>query len=297
MGHMDGRGDATDPTSRRSARRRSRRGRTSLAIPDEARRSEPVVRLRDRWVTVDGLRLYARAFAVSPAAALPVVLVHGAFISSRYMVPVAARLAPRYAVYAPDLPGYGKSERPARMPSIDGFADILARWMDALGLARAAFIGNSSGCQVVAALAARHPARVARAILVGPTVEPARRGLAQQGARLLLDGAREPARYLPLLLGDCLRLGPLRGAQLARAVLRDRIEVNLPRLRAPTLVVRGEDDPLAPQRWADEATRLLPAARLAVIPGVAHVAHFDAPDAFVRLARPFLDAAGPSPVA
>ena len=258
--------------------------------PDVTTR-EPSGHLHDHWVTVDGLRVYARVSrAVPDPAARTVILVHGAFISSRYMVPAAARLAPHYNVYAPDLPGYGRSARPARIPPVAGFSDILVRWMDRVGLAQAAFVGNSFGCQIVANLAVRYPARVTRALLVGPAVDPAHHSLAQQGARLLLDGLREPRRYLPLLIGDGLKIGPREGAHLVRVVLADRIEDNLPRMAVPTLVVRGEHDPLVPQRWGEEATRLLPLARLAVIPGVAHVAHYDAPDRFVRLARPFLDA-------
>ncbi len=219
-----------------------------------------------------------------------VILVHGAFISSRYMVPIAARLAPHYNVYALDLLGYGRSDRPACVPTVAGFSALLARWMDTVGLARAAFVAHSFGCQIVADLAVRSPARVARVILVGPTVDPVHHTLGQQGARLLLDGVREPRRYLPLLLGDCLKIGPREGAQLVRVVLADHIEDNLARMAVPTLVVRGQHDPLVPQRWGEEATRLLPVARLAVIPDVAHVAHYDAPDRFVHLARPFLDA-------
>jgi len=132
------------------------------------------------------------AYAVSPPPAKPPRdYLNGA---------LAARLALHYNVYALDLPGYGRSDRPARVPTVAGFSAILARWMDVVGLARAAFVANSFGCQIVADLPVRSPARVARAILVGPTVDPAHHTLGQQGARLLLDGAREPRRYLPLLL-------------------------------------------------------------------------------------------------
>ena len=262
--------------------------RTLRMMPHDTMPRVPSGLLHDHWATVEGLRLYARVAHPTPAPSLrTVILVHGAFISSRYMVPLAARLAPYYNVYALDLPGYGRSDRPARVPPVAGFSAILARWMDVVGLARAAFVANSFGCQIVADLAVRSPVRVARAILVGPTVDPTHHTLGQQGMRLLLDGTREPGRYLPLLLGDCLRIGPRAGAHLVRVVLADHIEDNLPRMAVPTLVVRGEHDPLVPQRWGEEATRLLPVARLAVIPGVAHD---DAPDHFVHLARPFLDA-------
>ena len=47
-------------------------------------------------------------FAIDPerTGLLPIVLVHGLSVSSRYMVPVARRLAPHRDVYAPDLPGF-----------------------------------------------------------------------------------------------------------------------------------------------------------------------------------------------
>ena len=126
---------------------------------------------------------------------------------------------------------------------VAGFSDVLAHWMDAVGIARAAFMGNSFGCQIVADLAVRHSTRVTRAVLIGPTVDPAHHTLLQQGARLLLDGAREPGRYLALLLGDCIKIGPREGAQLVRVVLADRIEDNLPQVRVPILVVRGARSP------------------------------------------------------
>jgi pimeloyl-ACP methyl ester carboxylesterase len=106
-----------------------------------------------------------------------------------------------------------------------------------------------------------------------------------------MDGTREPPRYLPLLLGDCVRMGLREAVHVARVVLEDRIEDQLPHLHVPTLVVRGERDPVVPQRWANVAARLLPAGRLAVIRGVAHVAHYAAPDQFVALACPFHTAA------
>ena len=113
-------------------------------------------RLISRWADIGGLRMHARAATdAANAGALPVVLVHGLVVSSRYMIPLAARLAAHAHVYAPDLPGFGKSDHPERPLKIAGLADALAGWMRATGLARAALIGNSMGCQVIAELALR----------------------------------------------------------------------------------------------------------------------------------------------
>ena len=58
----------------------------------------------------------------------------------------------------------------------------------------------------------------------------------------------------------------------------------------PTLVVCSGHDPLVPQDGAEEAAALLPDGRLVIIPGYAHIVHFAAPDGFVAVVHPFLEA-------
>ena len=70
--------------------------------------------------------------------------------------------------------------------------------------------------------------------------------------------------------------------------LEDRIEDKLPRIQAPTLVVRGEHDPLVPQRWAEEVVRLLPRGDFIVLRGLGHTVNYTAPAEFVAAIRPFL---------
>jgi 2-hydroxy-6-oxonona-2,4-dienedioate hydrolase len=74
-----------------------------------------------------------------------VVLVHGLVVSSRYMVPTAERLTSHCRVFAPDLPGFGRNEKPPRALDVAGLSDALSAWMGELGLERAALVGNSFG--------------------------------------------------------------------------------------------------------------------------------------------------------
>lgn len=128
-----------------------------------------------------GLRIHARASGnPAPKGRIAVVLVHGLVVSSRYMVPIAERLAPYNRVFAPDLPGFGRSERPLQALDVAGLSDALSNWMGEVGLERAALVGNSMGCQVIADLAVRYPARVARAVLQGPTMDPKGRSVSRQ---------------------------------------------------------------------------------------------------------------------
>lgn len=251
--------------------------------------------LQSRWTRVDGLTLHAKvSIDPVPPGRLPLVMVHGLLVSSRYMLAAGVLLAPRFPVYAVDLPGYGKSDKPRATQEIPCLSAILDRWMGALGLERAAVIANSFGCQVATDFALRYPERVARLVLVGPTVDRHHHSALQQTTRLLLDGTREPLTYERIIGLDLWDMGPRRALRMAGVCLRDYIEERLPRIEVPTLVVRGERDPLVPQQWAEEVAAMLPKGRLVVVPGAAHVAHYDAADRFVALVQPFLGGEGSS---
>ncbi len=222
--------------------------------------------------------MFARASA-QPAttAQRPLVLVHGVGVSSRYMVPLALRLAPELHVYALDLPGFGLSQKPRRPLDVPELADALRAWLDAVGLDRVDLLGHSLGSQVVVDLAVRHPERVARLVLVAPTVEPRLRTFLRQIPRWPVALARERTALLPILMGDYLATGPIRMLRSISLMLKDRIEEKLPFVRAPTLVIRGTRDLLVSERWAEEVAALLPDGRLVVVDGGPHALHFGAP--------------------
>lgn len=254
-------------------------------------------KVKSIWTVVNGCRLYART-ATKPTGTIdptgtqtPVfVLIHGLLISSRYMVPTARRLGVIYPVYALDLPGFGRSENPARVLTIPELADTVIAWMDAMQITRAVFLGNSLGGQVLIDLATRYPLRVDRLILIGPTVDPQAPTVLQQLGRLLLDGFVENPTLLYHLLIDFFHAGLWRTWQTFQYALQER-RTELQKLQAidaPTLVVRGARDPVASQHWVEEATCQLPHGYLRVIPGSPHCVNYTTPDALVQVVDSFL---------
>jgi pimeloyl-ACP methyl ester carboxylesterase len=161
--------------------------------------------------------------------------------------------------------------------------------MDALGLQSAHWIGNSFGCQILAELALRHPDRVNRLVLQGPTVDPQARTVRQQLMGLMRNSRRESPGLGWITLTDYRKAGLRRAWATVRLALEDRIEDKLPGIVAPTLVVRGEHDPIVPQPWAEQVTRLLPKGELRVLAGLGHTVNYTAPREFVAALRPFLD--------
>lgn len=194
--------------------------------------------------------------------------------------------------WAPDLPGFGATDAPERALDVVELADALVAWMDVVGLGRVAMLGHSLGCQVVGHVATRHPDRLDRAVLVGPTLDPSARSLVRQVGRLALDGPREPLAELPWVAADYLRCGPRRMLRtLCDAVAVD-VEERLPQMHLPVLLVRGEDDPVAPQAWLEHAADLLPDARAAAVPG-AHGVNCSHPHELAAVVAPFLGGSGP----
>lgn len=203
------------------------------------------------------------------------------------MVPTAVRLAPNFRVYAPDLPGFGHSSKPAQALPLPELAQVLAAWMSRNGLDRAAMVGNSFGCQVTAEFGLRYPDRLERAVLQGPTIDARARSAIQQVGRFALDLPRERVPEYFINAHDYWRTGLRRGWETFQIALQDRIEDKLPRLDMPVLVVRGQHDPIVSQRWVEELTALLPNGRLVITRG-AHTPNFSEPDTFAGVVRAFL---------
>jgi pimeloyl-ACP methyl ester carboxylesterase len=232
---------------------------------------------------VGGFRLHVR----EAGAGDPVVLVHGLGVSGEYFEPLGAALGDSFSVSIPDLPGWRKSEQPRRAQTLEELAEVLAELVPPNDPAPA-FVANSLGCQIVLALAERHPEKVRALILIGPTVDPVYRGWLRHAMRLLIGATRERNGLLPIVIEDYLRMGPRRIFATARAALDDTPERRLPRVEAPVLVVRGERDALTTTGWARRCAALAPRGRFAEIAGAAHAAHVSHTGEVAELVERFL---------
>lgn len=241
------------------------------------------------WTSVDDAYWHAR-FSTPPGErdTRAVVLVHGFGVSSRYFVPFAERLAVSSDVFAPDLPGHGKTDAPAVPLDVGGFAEALAGWLDAMRLSGVRMVGHSMGCQIAVELARRRPDLVERLVLIGPTIDRDARSLRATLPRFVAGSVHEPPGIGLLLVKDyahALRALPTE----IRAMFRYPLEKAVQQLGdIPLLLVRGEHDRVAPAAWLDMLARRAANARVAVVPRAAHAAQFAEPDELLRLVRPFL---------
>lgn len=220
------------------------------------------------------------------------ILLHGLSGSSAWWSRNVPELCDRYRVILPDLVGFGSSPTVRRLPGPRQSADLVARWMDHLRLERAHLAGHSMGGQVAIHLAAHHPERLDRLVLVDAAGIP--RPLSP---RELLRFGMEAAPlwrwgdpfFLPEIVRDALSAGPRTILRAISHIVRDDVRPLLEEIRAPTLVIWGERDSLVPLTHAWQLRQQIPEAELAVLRGAAHNPMVDRPADFNRLVLRFLD--------
>ncbi|MEV4090296.1 alpha/beta hydrolase, partial [Nonomuraea fuscirosea] len=217
-----------------------------------------------------------------------VVCVHGAGVSSRELLPFVRVLGERHDAWSVDLPGFGRSDKPAEPLTLAALADAVAAWIVEARLDRPCLLGGSFGCQVAVEVAARHGERVGALVLVGPTVDPQARSWVRMAARWLRNSVRESPRMVPLNLADYRDAGLRQVLASFGASMRDRVEDKLPHVSVPALVVRGGKDRMVSQAWAEQVARLLPRGRLVVMEGLPHMVPYRDPGALAEQVAVFL---------
>jgi len=92
--------------------------------------------------------------------------------------------------------------------------------------------------------------------------------------RLLHDSLFESPKANLTIFSDYFRMGMVRYFKTSSWMVRDRIEKNLENTAVPTLVMRGERDPIVPRRWADYLRTLSPMIVFEQLPNAPHALHF-----------------------
>ncbi len=199
-----------------------------------------------------------------------------------------------------DHPGHGRSPIPDASLTVESLADGVVELIDALDLERVSFCGLSLGGMVGMALALRAPERVDRLVLcctaahLGPVegwyeraeVVRARGTSAIAGAvlgRWFTQRFRDESPVTIARFREMLEGTPAEGyAACCEAIARWDARSDVSAIRAPTLVISGDDDVAAPPQDGALLARSIPGAELTVLPECAHLANVEQPALFTR---------------
>jgi pimeloyl-ACP methyl ester carboxylesterase len=216
------------------------------------------------------------------------VLVHGIGVSMAYFGPLAEKLSTEARVVCIDLPGFGSSSRPKASITIADHARIVGRVIKRLRLPNPILVGHSMGCQIITELDFQQPQLASRLVLIGPTVDPARRSASNHFWRLMNNARFEPKAVNLLIVKDYLRCGPRQYFKTLRPMLEHSIESRLPTRQKPIIIIRGQKDRIISHAWTLAATDMLVYGKLAEIPNAAHAVHYSKADEVAALCLRFI---------
>jgi pimeloyl-ACP methyl ester carboxylesterase len=189
-------------------------------------------------------------------------------------------------VYAPDLPGFGGS-RLRRPFTLSAAVDILAEWMADRGITCGDVVAHSMGGQVALFLAARYPERVRSLILAAPAGMPFDTGLAGIAWKASCSRRGGDPRFTPLVVAGALMAGPRVLWQAVSQIRSQDVRPALAHVRAPMLILWGEQDRLLPARHGELFVQAVTGARVQIVPG-GHNVMFDQPALFNQAIRTFV---------
>lgn len=208
------------------------------------------------------------------------------------------KLSQSYTVIAPDLPGFGLSDK-LPVPALSGMAAMLAELLEALHLDRATIVGNSFGAGVAIKFENDHPERVSQLVLVDggymPVIPDFMKKLislpgVNRGFRALIRKLtfsrktlnRSFANPAKLPAGFLEKIEQNTGAY-SRISFDTIMNHNAPLTKptVPTLLIWGAEDGLSTLKQADAVQKWIPEARLITIDGAGHMPQAEKPGEFV----------------
>ena len=252
--------------------------------------------MNHQTIDIDGIQLHY----YTQGSGSPIILMHGWGCRASTLQSVANTAALSHTVYNIDFPGFGDTPEPPSVWGVEEYTRLVEKSADRLGLESPALLGHSFGGRVGLLYASRRP--VSKLILVdGAGLKP-RRSLryyikvysfkamkriapliyGREGARKRIEAARAKAGS-----SDYAQASPMMRAILSKVVNEDLRHV-LPSIKAPTLLIWGEDDTATPLSDAQLMARRIPDAGLVSFPHCGHYSFLDNPVQFAAVLKSFL---------
>jgi pimeloyl-ACP methyl ester carboxylesterase len=251
----------------------------------------------EEMITVNGTQI--RLLRGGREDAQPLVFLHGAGGHTGWMGFLDA-LAEDYAVYAPEHPGFGRSDDPPWLDEVGDLAFFYLDFLETLRLERVHLMGTSLGGWIAAELAVRNQTRLASLTLVGavgiladgkPIDDIFRMSVEENLRRFYADPERAARRLQDMAKID-MTIATKNRLTVSRLAYRPRFHNPglakwLHRITVPTLLIYGDKDGLVPPRFGEAYRAAIPGSRLVVLENAGHAPFDERKDAFLAAFRAF----------
>ncbi len=228
------------------------------------------------------------------------ILMHGWGCEASTLASIERVAAETHTVYNIDFPGFGGSQEPPEVWGVEDYAGMLRQFIEKLGISNPVLLGHSFGGRVGILYASQYP--VDKLILVDAAGVKPKRSLKyyfkvysfKTIKRLapLVMGKKKAAEYIEQQRAkrgssDYSSSTPMMRAIMSKVVNEDLRHL-MPQIKAPALLIWGENDTATPMRDARIMENLIPGAGLVSFPGCGHYSFLDNPVQFAAVLRSFL---------
>lgn len=237
------------------------------------------------------------------------VLMHGWGCNLTTVRSIAAAASATHTVYNLDMPGFGKSPEPSGVWGVRDYARVVTRFLQIEGIHNPVLVGHSFGGRVAIVLASECDVEPDSLVLVDAAgIRPKRpfsyywriyTFKAMKRIAPIVLGRERAARKIEEMRGrrgssDYAQSSPMMRAVMSKVVNEDLTSL-LKDIKAPALLMWGEDDTATPMRDARLMERLIPEGALVSFPGCGHYSFLDNPGQFARVLASFLNSKPASP--
>lgn len=230
----------------------------------------------------------------------PVILMHGWGCNLTTLASVEKVAVENHTVYNVDFPGFGLSQEPSEVWGVEKYTQLIEELVKVENIENPILLGHSFGGRVGILYSSRN--QVKKLILVDAAGVKPRRSLKYY---LKVYSFKISKRLMPLIYGkegakkrieaarakrgssDYNNATPMMRAILSKVVNED-LKYCMPQIKAPTLLIWGENDTATPLRDAQTMEKLIPDAGLVSFPGCGHYSFLDNPIQFAAVLRSFL---------
>ena len=249
-----------------------------------------------------------------------VILLHGVGCHVEFWERNIAALAREHRVFAVDIVGFGRTDKPEVVYTFELMADFVLDFMNTMGIDKASLVGNSMGGGISLTVAAQAPGRMNKIVLVDPVglgrrvspvmrlmtlplignvlTKPSRKGVLRQMQLCLYDPSQARGDFIDRVAA----IGALPGNQRSfLSLLRETSSIigvkkgtvadfsaRLKNIKTPVLVIWGRQDRILPLADGEAAVQKMANARLHVMDRAGHLPQIDKPEEFDATVLDFL---------
>ncbi|MFQ5940169.1 MAG: alpha/beta fold hydrolase [Nitrososphaerales archaeon] len=260
--------------------------------------------LEQYFITVDGYRV--RYIEDGKANAKHILCLHGLGASAGRWIKIMPILAKEYHVVAPDILGFGYSDKPDAYYTMDFFVNFVKKFVKKLKMERVILVGGSLGGHIAIETALTHDNMVEKMVLVSPagmlkeptsalnhyiaaamypTFENAKKAFQEMSGSKNVDEiyTRDFINRMQLPNAKYAFMSAIMGDKSAPSLV-DR----LARIKTLTLIIWGKKDALIPQKFAKQFHSGIKGSELAIMVDCGHTPYFEKPERFCEIVLKFL---------